>query len=504
MNELDLHTSSILYPLVSSIYPVVTRFHERTMCIFAFPTTTVNSTALVCMPRPGSDPKSNESRIMYMNQVESPTANAMILPIKGRVIPPFIEVDEKFYGLDKDIRDGTAKWENRGMRSGGSWGTLGEPAAMGFMAKIELVGSYYMSTASNLKQIDWKGFGEIDSKHLPAAIEFLTKRYPQDDGYSFVVAKIAPDQKAKPKKHPIVFDVEGKSSNVMLPTYHMHHGQIETQSDFDHHVVAVNSKFIETEKETTFGWSAGLSYSRETRHEVVNVSKHTDNRGRLFFDYKWQDYFPVLAQLLVEWDVNPWFIEVVEIHGRQKNRDVFMDLMQTRPAPAAPVAPRAPPTYPTDVFGIGSRPTQMIPPINSFDVSLPDPPTDYFRTEPDDGLKKVSELPPSEFFSAAAEQFSKAATESKAVAHSATGRVCDFCGKNAEYPYRACQECGDVDMCGPCSFMAMLHPNIPTRLAATHKHLTANVPHTMMVIMNSLSRARYNGISRYMRGLGSN
>lgn len=231
-------------------------------------------------------------RLIYTNEVETKTANAMVLPVYGE-FKGFVKLDKEYDQLALHLYQGYQTIKHSGKR--------GARQKKARTAEILQYGSYLVSFAKSLDEVDWAGFAE---KGDDTMMRLMHTRYPPAQGYGFVVAKINPDATSNKTKHPIVFDVarQGVYEKFLLPTYHLHHGkEEEPEADWDHLITTVNC--------------------RATQTTVPDESNTIDLAG-----VKWEEHLPMLNKLLNEWKVGDvGCMQMTRIRGTAENVDVWVE-----------------------------------------------------------------------------------------------------------------------------------------------------------------------------------
>lgn len=266
---------------------------KKEMCCFSKPTSSVSMTTLTAVFLPAT----NVMRLIYTNEVETKTANAMVLPISGD-FKGFVAMDKEYDQLALKLYQAYSTIVNRGSRGAGG------NKKRKCVAEIQQYGSYLVSYAPSLDKVDWQGFSEKGDDKT-TFMDLMHARYPPSQGFGFVVAKMAATTKSKEDggrgKHPIVFDVSLRGDGkALLPTYHLHHGskEEETEADWDHLITLINCKPVEI-----------LTGSHIIKLDASDVEKEV----------------PMLNKLLAEWKAGDiGHAEMTRIRGNLENADLWI------------------------------------------------------------------------------------------------------------------------------------------------------------------------------------
>ncbi len=208
------------------------------MCIFSGEVIDIKSSVIIA-----SKLKNEKYRIIYSNKVASKNNNIMVLPINGTDIS-LIELPEKYNTFADEIVD-TLKPKTRSQSYSNSYE----------MAEIKKYGPYDVSLTKNLEYVDWEHFGGLIDKN--GFINFMNNKYPN---YYFLIAKIRIEKPNNiimtnpprfigndnlESKVPICYDYKPFDSNIMMPTYHIHNGEYNSDEllEWDHYLIVINGHF---------------------------------------------------------------------------------------------------------------------------------------------------------------------------------------------------------------------------------------------------------------------
>lgn len=206
------------------------------MCIFSTPVD-VSNTTIAVMPL-GKD---GIFRLIYCNKVAVENKTIMVLPVNSELKNiKLVELDKKYSDFSKNIQNDFDVWKNRG-RTKSFTNSVAQDSAV----PVIKYGPYDVSLTDSLGKVNWDAFGGITNKRQ--FFNLMNKIYTK---HSFIIAKISNDS-APNDKRPICYDfkpineVDLGLCNALIPTYHLHNGEIEEYPDWDHHVFVVNGDIDE-------------------------------------------------------------------------------------------------------------------------------------------------------------------------------------------------------------------------------------------------------------------
>lgn len=205
------------------------------MCIFSSEVIDIKSTVII-----SSKLKNDKYRIIYSNKVASSNNNIMVLPINGTDID-LIELPKKY----NEFADNIVESLNPKPRSY-SLNVLEN------VVEVKKYGPYDVSLTKNLENVDWYHFGGLNDKN--GFINFMNKKYPD---YYFLIAKITSTSHTTimtnppifndnlESKVPICYDYKPFDLNIMMPTYHIHNGEYNSNElpTWDHYLIVINGDF---------------------------------------------------------------------------------------------------------------------------------------------------------------------------------------------------------------------------------------------------------------------
>jgi len=330
------------------------------MCIFSNRVRVVQKTTLINWQK-----SATERRVFYCNHVATDTANAMILPVNGRVTGMANADACKKLGSDFASKMSTefARWNHEASR-----GRSGNQERSVKRAAVIQWGSYELSIATRLSEIDWKTFGTPESVvktlqdlyETPATAAEKVEAVKAEKTaavvakaaapeYSFVVCKMQACKTAK-DMHPIAFDVSmpaDGSQPMMLPTLHVHHGTVpDSINEWDHVIFYFASgHHIDAPVFGTENRKHGFTlladhkrYSENCVNTLVFDESHEKNPPppKSEADTWWtvQATFPsirLVATVMPDLPT-PTACRLLHLHGTHPNRDV---VIRHTPAPAA-------------------------------------------------------------------------------------------------------------------------------------------------------------------------
>ena len=250
------------------------------MCIIPGPITSVNQTKLFVLPN------RNRTRQMtfYMNSVDSPDENMMILPV------PNIETLDlhtvKYKGLFRDLRSSVGKIPTRSYDFGL---TRSLSASASFQETLPVFehGSYLVSVAPTLEDLSRLNTSVFELP--PDIFTFFAKHYTREFGYLCCKLK-----EGKADYEPICYSHRLHSNGkLFVPTlhYHNHGGHANTQSaDWDHMIYSVGTTKhanydYYSHNENKVAWK---KLPEEFRHAVTSpvrcasISGYQENRDIAF------------------------------------------------------------------------------------------------------------------------------------------------------------------------------------------------------------------------------
>lgn len=246
------------------------------MCIFSAPVKSVAGTCIIV-----GNTKQNKTRVVYSNKVACDTGNVMVLPVNTDSIT-LIELDEQYKNIGDQVATGYTKYKQSLIKSNSkSRGIKSQNLCTDSYCAVIKYGPYDVSITKNLRLVNWEHFGGL--KNIAEFYSLINGRYKD---YSFLIAKIRPKEKKKLDKRmvydPDVFDdyiekdtsadnkvpicyefVSRDKNKVMLPTFHIHDGKMESKPDWDHHIVALNGILTQNEQVSNTSLGSALPLDKD-------------------------------------------------------------------------------------------------------------------------------------------------------------------------------------------------------------------------------------------------
>lgn len=257
------------------------------MCIFSKPVADVNNTQIFARLT-----ASGTQYIVYQMNYESPSENAMILPIP--VGQPVRDDSLRFIDLQNyadffaDLVQGFPFCPpSVGIGCSAPLKTAAAPTPL----KVFEVGNYIASFVPTLSDFD-----RLDDRfRLP---EQTWSRLPGYKDFGFALFQLAAGSL---KPHPMAFEFETAHKSIYFPTLHIHDGEIHNTEEFDHVLylqhAGFDSRVSAYQNPNVRDKSTGLIRSQNAAKQFSNIGNSKD----------------ILAGDLL--------VHRLFIHGSQPNRD---------------------------------------------------------------------------------------------------------------------------------------------------------------------------------------
>ncbi len=208
------------------------------MCIFSAPVSVVSGTSIVV-----GRTRHGNIRVVYCNKVACDNGNVMVLPIESDKVELF-KLRKKYKTLGQDIADGYKEYQDY-LNPTYSFTNGFSNNSSQKMAAVFEYGPYDVSLVKDLNTVNWDHFGGLDNKKR--FFNFMNNKYIN---CTYLIAKIRPVpenkgtfidiHKKNDDKIPILYEFKPRSSNFIIPTYHIHNGKPEKNPDWDHYILLLN------------------------------------------------------------------------------------------------------------------------------------------------------------------------------------------------------------------------------------------------------------------------